>query len=337
MHTNARWIRAAILWLGAVVVCTAQELYVRVIDVGQGQCVAAKFEGPAGTRYMIYDGGVGKAAAMKGIHSVIPKGSDIDLVVISHNDSAHLGAIPSVMKDYHAKRIIHPGDKRDSETWKKSSKAIRNEIVDDGAVNMDLSNITIPPGTVFRIGDATVTFIIGYSRPPTNWDIDDEAEANNAGSVVVRLAYQGRSILLCGDEVGRHRNSLPNTCINSERAMIDNAHSVPIRSDVIVAPHHGGNNASSEEFIATVMPNWVVFSAGHSSNYKHPTKAAAERYLAAGVSVNHMLRTDLGDDEGPLEWAEGRVNGQHDPTGDDDVEIRVSQNGELSVRYASHP
>jgi beta-lactamase superfamily II metal-dependent hydrolase len=325
--------RRALLFLAAVSICSAQELYVRVIDVGQGECVVAKYDGPAGARYMIYDAGVGKAAAMKGIHDVIPKGSNIDLMVISHNDSDHLGAVPSIMKDYHVKRIIHPGDKRDSDTWKKSNKAIRDEIVDDGCVNLDLSKITMAPGTTFQIGDATATFIIGYSRPPVSWDIDDDAEANNAGSVVIRLAHQGRSLLLCGDEVGRHRNSGANVCINSERAMVDNASAVSIESDVIIAPHHGGNNASSEEFIARVRPKWVVFSAGHSANYRHPTKAAAERYLAAGVTPAHMLRTDLGDDEGSLEWAEGRVAGNHDPSGDDDIEIKVSAAGELSVRY----
>lgn len=38
----------------------------------------------------------------------------------------------------------------------------------------------------------------------------------------------------------------------------------------------------------------MIFSAGHSSVYKHPSKATAERYLAAGVSKNHIFRTDLG-------------------------------------------
>jgi hypothetical protein len=97
-------------------------------------------------------------------------------------------------------------------------------------------------------------------------------------------------------------------------------------------PHYL-NNGSSGKFIAAVHPTYVIFSAGHSSNYKHPSKYAAQRYLAAGVSVSHMFRTDLGDDEGPEEWDRGRIAGNHDGADDDDVEVKISSWGKLTVRY----
>ncbi len=314
----------------------AQELYVRVIDVGQGECVVARFSDSTGAHYLIYDAGVGSAVPMKGIHDVIPKDANVDLMVISHNDSDHIGAVPAIMKDYHVRKIVHPGDERDSTTWEKADRAIKDEIVDDDCQNLSLKKAPIAPGTTFAIGGASATFIEGHSRPPDSWDIADEAEGNNAGSIVLRLSYKGKAILLCGDEVGRHRDSPPNTCIDAERAMVDNAGTVPVRSDVIVAPHHGANNASSEEFIAAVHPAFVIFSAGHSSNYKHPSKAAAERYIAAGITTDHIFRTDLGDDEGPLEWNFGRIPGNHDPSGDDDVEVRITAAGQLTVQYR-HP
>ena len=49
-----------------------------------------------------------------------------------------------------------------------------------------------------------------------------------------------------------------------------------------------------------------------------------------------MFRTDRGDDErdhGPRDWAHGRINGHHDPTGDDDIDIIVRSNGSISVQY----
>jgi beta-lactamase superfamily II metal-dependent hydrolase len=245
--------------------------------------------------------------------------------------------VTDIMEDYHVKKIIHPGDKRDSITWEKSNKAIRDEIIDDDCVNLDLSKAAIPPGTTYNLGGLTATFVAGFSRPPASWDIDDDAEANNAGSVYIRLSYQEKSILLCGDAVGRHRNSPDGTCIDAERNVVDHASTVTIKSDVIVAPHHGANNGSSEEFIRAVKPKYVVFSAGHSSNYKHPTKAAAERYLAAGVVVDNIFRTDLGDDEGPTEWDRGRIAGNHDESGDDDIDIKVSSAGVLTVGYRTNP
>jgi competence protein ComEC len=202
---------------------------------------------------------------------------------------------------------------------------------------LDLSKVTIAPGTDYHLGDLTATFVAGFSRPPDTWDIDDDAEANNAGSIIVRLSYKGKSMLLCGDAVGRHRNSPANTCIDAERNVVDNAAHVTINSDIVVAPHHGANNGSSEEFIAAVSPKYVIFSAGHSSNYKHPSKAAAERYLAAGVDIHNMFRTDLGDDEGPSEWAEGRITGHHDESGDDDIDVKITTAGVLTVGYRTHP
>ena len=56
---------------------------------------------------------------------------------------------------------------------------------------------------------------------------------------------------------------------------------VTIKSDVMIAPHHGGNNGSSKCFIEAVDPTFVVFPAGHA--HHHPTKGAAERYTGAGI------------------------------------------------------
>jgi competence protein ComEC len=99
-----------------------------------------------------------------------------------------------------------------------------------------------------------------------------------------------------------------------------------------VAPHHGGNNGSSQCFIAAVDPRFVIFSAGH--DHQHPTKAAADRYLTHGVSLQNIFRTDRGDDEsGLFEWKAGSIAGCVDPRGDDDVEIVIRQNGTVEVAY----
>ena len=97
---------------------------------------------------------------------------------------------------------------------------------------------------------------------------------------------------------------------------------MPIGSDVMLAPHHGGNNGSSSCLIDSVKPTYVIFSAGHQ--HDHPTRGAAERYLCHGVKKENIFRTDLGDDESDKEdkeWDVGRVSGCKDKRGDDDVEI----------------
>ncbi len=112
--------------------------------------------------------------------------------------------------------------------------------------------------------------------------------------------------------------------------MVDrhDAGEVSLESDVMIAPHHGGNNGSAACFIDRVDPEFVIFSAGHQ--YQHPTKAAAEWY--ENVDEDKIFRTDRGDDEsGSFEWKKGKVSGCKDKKGDDDVEIVLKANGTVLV------
>ncbi len=124
-----------------------------------------------------------------------------------------------------------------------------------------------------------------------------------------------------------------NAHIATEKYMTENAEVISIDSDVLIAPHHGADNGSSKRFIEAVSPTWVIFSAGH--DHEHPRSAAAERFLGAGVGLEKMFRTVLGDDEGQEEWDHGRVAGRVDPPGDDDVDILIRANGEIEVAYRS--
>ncbi len=45
------------------------------------------------------------------------------------------------------------------------------------------------------------------------------------------------------------------------------------------------------------------------------------------------VTTDRGDDEGGFEWAEGRISGCRDRSGDDDVEIVLPHSGPPQVDY----
>lgn len=78
-----------------------------------------------------------------------------------------------------------------------------------------------------------------------------------------------------------------------------NTTQVLLKSEVMTAPHHGGNNGSSNCFICAVTPNWVIFSSGH--DFDHTRQFTAERYLAAEVALDHLLRTDGGDAAGAPE------------------------------------
>jgi competence protein ComEC len=58
-----------------------------------------------------------------------------------------------------------------------------------------------------------------------------------------------------------------------------------LRSQVLVAPHHGSKTSSTPEFIDAVAPRYVLLPAGYRSRYHHPNTAVVQRYVERGVAM----------------------------------------------------
>lgn len=301
------------------------DLYVRVVDTGPGLCTITVF--PDGY-YMIYDAGHWTGShCIDGVREVVD-GEEIDLLVISHSDSDHLAQADDILKDYVVANIYTSGQVRTTKSWTSMNKAIGKEVT-EGASAINLGTMPLTPGQQITFGDATVTFVAGWHEwagsGPT------PSEKRNALSIVVKVEYADHAILYTGDTIGRRLGDPDSACKDAEKFMVENNDDVPIDADVIIAPHHGGNNGSSTCFIEAVDPEFVIFSAGH--DHHHPTTSAGQRYLDAGVDVNNIYRTDRGDDEGGFEWSHGRMIGCTDPKGDDDVEVLLPATGDVQVAY----
>jgi competence protein ComEC len=308
-------------------------VFVRVVDVGAGLCCVVVL--PTG-QYLIYDAGNytdGGTGAFAKIAELIPAEKSLELLVLSHSDSDHLGAVDEICAAYTVKRVLESGYPRTTTTWDTAVAAIQRERDLEHCLDLNLRLVEFPPGATYRFGEVFVTMVCGFSEPPTEWGLTELGEVRNAGSIVIRLQYQGKSILFCGDTVGRHIGDPADTCLAAEQFMVENVPVIKIDSDVMIAPHHGADNGSSTEFIRQVSPEYVIFSAGHK--YEHPRRAAADRYLALGVLEAKMFRTDRGDNEGGQEWKPASLSSPADPEGDDDVDILLRQTGEVKVEYRS--
>jgi competence protein ComEC len=309
-------------------------LFVRVIDVGAGLCCVVK---TPDDHYMIYDAGVG-SGTIKRIEKLI-KTNVIDLLVLSHNDSDHIGSVSNICKSFTVKTALHTGMYRATDAFANAKKSILKEVQTENCRNLDLGKTNISPGRTFQVGSVPVTFVCGFNKPLKSWGLKNAGEKNNAVSIVMRLEYAGKSILFCGDAVGRHKDDPDeNACIATEKFIVDRTNALPVRSDIIIAPHHGADNGSSKAFVQAVSPTYVIFSAG--SKHHHPTDAAARRYLTNGVALTNFFRTDLGDDEdgtGDEEWDQGRIPGHNDESGDDNIDILVTSNGEITIQYRDDP
>ena len=322
------------MWFLVCLMCTIpayaqqpgpHDVYVRVVDVGPGLCTITKIPGD---HYMVYDAGHWFGGRCIAAVQELIEGETIDLLILSHSDADHLGDADEILDHYRVRQIIRTGLVRDSGTWKSMNERIGQHAETGGSI-LNLQSVDLIPGTTIQLGDATVTLVTGWKKwtdpGPTS------AERRNAISIVVQLTYHGQRILFTGDTIGRRLDDPDTACKDAEKRMVDHAAEVSIQSDIIIAPHHGGNNGSSSCFIQAVDPTFVIFSAGH--DHEHPTEGTAGRYLAHGVSVSNIFRTDRGDDEGGFEWDEGRIPGCKDKRGDDDVEIILPANGAPTVKY----
>jgi competence protein ComEC len=315
----------------------AQEVTVTVFDVGAGLCILGEFPSESDSTdsyYMVYDAGFSCA---DNIREVNPSNEVIDLMVLSHNDTDHIANADDILQEYEVKKIIWSGFERpDINQWVELNQAIDNEA---GAEVINLKTDTLHIGTTYLFGQTYVTFVAGFHTPPEDWGISSSqrGEYRNAGSIVIRIVHQGRSILLTGDMIGRHddEDEPEEHIIAAEKYVVQNRSAVSIDSDVLVAAHHGGNNASSYPLIRAVGPDYVIFSAGSHDNYAHLRTSVAQRFLNSGIEMDHMFRTDLGDDEAkPEHWEnETTIEGVSDSNGDDNIAVTLTAEGVIRVNY----
>lgn len=95
---------------------------------------------------------------------------------------------------------------------------------------------------------------------------------DNARSCVLRVSAPGGSLLIPAD-IGR-----------LEEANLL-ASGTPLRSDILLLPHHGSGGSSSPAFVSAVSPHLAIASAGYLNRHRHPQPAVVARYSENGSQV----------------------------------------------------
>jgi competence protein ComEC len=104
-------------------------------------------------------------------------------------------------------------------------------------------------------------------------------DSDNNASCVLMISAHGRRVLLPGDIDHRREREL--LAYWGEE----------LRADVLLAAHHGSGSSSSRLWLRSVAPELVVFTAGRSNRFGHPTEAVLERVKESGaMSLNTASR-----------------------------------------------
>ncbi len=192
---------------------------------------------------------------------------EIDLIILSHPHADHLSGLIEVLKRYKVKKVLYTKVTHSSAVYK---------IFEDLVKEKNIETIIAAAGQKIILDDATVIKLL-YPPQSLQGQLFDDL---NESSIVARLVFGRSSFLFTGDAPKEE-----------EREILASGQTVA--ADVLKVGHHGSKNATSQEFLAAVGPEFAVISAGRDNRYGHPHAATLQALESAGAKV---FRTDTDGD-----------------------------------------
>jgi competence protein ComEC len=237
---------------------TQYDLRIDFLDVGQGDSVLVTM--PDGTTLLVDAGGNTMDSTRRIGETVVSEYlwwrglSEIDYVLATHADADHIDGLNDVLKNFTVRSALIARRPVDDPEFAKFSQTL---------ARTNTPSETIEAGDVIQFGDV----IVNVFWPPAGGE-----KSTNNNSVVLRIQYGERSILLTGDIEQA-----------TERALI--ASQQQLHADVIKVPHHGSKTSSTEAFVAATNPPFAIISVGRTSRFGHPHKEVVERWQSSGATV----------------------------------------------------
>ncbi|BAV33660.1 competence protein ComEC [Sulfuricaulis limicola] len=140
-------------------------------------------------------------------------------------------------------------------------------------VRMLLSSVPekLPPAQPCRAGQT-------WNWDGVEFDIlgpDDDAGASrrNDASCVLQVRSRHGNILLPADIEAK-----------AEKKLVQQLGG-RLRSEILVAPHHGSKTSSTPAFIEAVAPRHVLFPVGYRNRYRHAHPDVVQRYVERGAAL----------------------------------------------------
>ncbi len=233
----------------------ARPLSVSFLAVGQGDAVLIEI--PGGNR-VLYDAGPPGGAVLRALEARLgPFARTIDVVVLSHPDTDHIGGFPELCERFQIDLVI-------------MSEVEATHAVDDASrACMEARGVTrliARRGMELSLGGGVTGNILFPDR-------DARQMETNSASVVFRLTQGSSTALFSGD--------LP---IALESYLVDlDAASLDV--DLLKLGHHGSRTSSDARFLEATSPDWAVYSAGKENTYGHPHSEVLDRLRVLQIPV----------------------------------------------------
>jgi competence protein ComEC len=251
------------------------EVWFTLLDVGQGLSAVVRTQDHA----LVYDTGPGFDSGFNtGSVVVAPflaaQGvRRVDELVLSHADRDHTGGAAGLMGRLRVGRVL----------------------------SGEPSALGIPGAEPCRAGEGWTWSGVRFQfLHPGAADGEGAPPVGNDASCVLRVETGGRALLLSGD-VGKGVESRLAARLGEG-----------LKSDVLVAGHHGSATSTSGDFLDAVAPRLVLYAAGYANPFGFPAAEVRERVARRGIpsldtGLAGAIELRLGADgsvQGPWTWRE---------------------------------
>lgn len=234
------------------------QLTVRILDVGQGDAILLTT--PHG-RAVLIDGGPDDRV-VNYLYQFLPAPRRIDLMVASHNHTDHITGLTPVLKEVATEAAWIPGAIHTTSTYEQFIKAVGQHS----------------QTKVVNAGESTtidgVTFEVLYPLEDMTGQLP---ENQHSATIVTKVLYGATSFLLTGDLEAE-----------DEQKLLEHEPNV-LPSTVLKVTHHGSHNASTNEFLSAVSPQFGLISVGKGNKFGHPHTETLNRLAQHNIQI---LRTD---------------------------------------------
>ncbi len=238
------------------------EFEIDFLDVGQGNGTLIKYQG---LNFLIDSGK--ELYARKTLYKNLSFfNRNLDFSFASHYDFDHVGNFIDYFQKYKISYFFRNG---------KASKAPVYEELLKLTKKNKIKTIDLIAGDILKINK---DFFIKVLFPEKN--INKNKLKDNNSSLVLQIFYKDKTFLITGDSPKKIEKWLVKKYGES------------LKSDILLAGHHGSKTSSSEIFLKTINPKLIIFSAGKNNPYHHPSPSVIS--LVKKIKIPYLITYNVG-------------------------------------------
>ena len=244
-----------------------RDLQINFVDVGQGD--STFIITPKNKTILIDGGGSNTGSFDVGENTLLPyvldKGyNKIDLMIISHFDSDHVGGLLTILEEIKVEKILIAKQEEQSENYKRFLNIVKEKNI-PVIIGKEGDKINIEKDLYLDI------------LFPESEQIEENVINNN--SLVFNMHYNNFSMLFTGDieEI-------------AEKRIIEITNKSRLKADIIKVPHHGSKTSSTRELLEIVLPKIALIGVGKDNLFGHPSSETIDKLDELEIKT---YRTDI--------------------------------------------